>query len=203
MNRTLFISQPMSGLTHEEIMKVRTEATQYIESKYPDDNIIVLPSYQIVEPNVNYNSLSAVNLLGNAISMMGDANIVYFVPGWRDSKGCQIENEVARRWLEPTGVELIEAGMESINIELSDDELNALKVASNKMGVSLNKFIEIKLQQFMQDGTFEKVAEEIKSFPGCTLEETKAYIEGEKQMADVHLKMLEAKEAKEKNEVKK
>ena len=203
MNRTLFISQPMSGLTHEEIMKVRNEATQYIESKYPDDNIIVLPSYQIVEQNVTYNAFSAVNLLGSAISMMGCANIVYFVPGWRDSKGCQIENEVARRWLEPNGVELIEDGMESIDIELSNDELNALKAASNKMGVSFNKYVEIKLQQFMQDGTFEKVAEEIKSFPGCTLEETKAYIEGEKQMADVHLKMLEAKEAKEKNEVKK
>ena len=145
MNRTLFISQPMSGLTHEEIMKVRNEATQYIESKYPDDNIIVLPSYQIVEPNVNYNAMSAVNLLGHAISLMGGANIIYFVPGWRDSKGCQIENEVARRWLEPTGVELIEAGMESIDIELSDDELNALKAAANKMGVSLNKFVEIKL----------------------------------------------------------
>lgn len=170
------------------------EATKYIESKYPDDNILVLPSYQIVEPNVTYNAMSAVNLLGNAISMMGGANIIYFVPGWRDSKGCQIENEVARRWLEPTGVELIEAGMESIDIELSDDELNALKAAANKMGVSLNKYVEIKLQQSMQDGTFEKVAEEIKAFPGCTLEETKAYIEGERQMADEHLKMLEAKE---------
>jgi len=201
VNRTLFISQPMSGLTHEEIMKTRTEATQYIESKYPDDNIIVLPSYQIVEPNVTYNAMSAVNLLGNAISMMGGANIVYFVPGWRDSKGCQIENEVARRWLEPTGVELIEAGMESIDIELSDDELNALKAAANKMGVSLNKYVEIKLQQSMQDGTFEKVAEEIKAFPGYTVEETKALIEGEREMADAHLEMLEAKEAKEKNKV--
>ena len=160
MNRTLFISQPMSGLTHEEIMKVRNEATQYIESKYPDDNIIVLPSYQIVEQNATYNAISAVNLLGNAISMMGGANIVYFVPGWRDSKGCQIENEVARRWLEPTGVELIEAGMESINIELSEDELNALKTSANKMGVSFNKYIEIKLQQSMQDGTIEKIIEE-------------------------------------------
>lgn len=194
MNRTLFISQPMSGLTHEEIMKVRNEATQYIESKYPDDNIIVLPSYQIVEPNVNYNAMSAVNLLGHAISLMGGANIIYFVPGWRDSKGCQIENEVARRWLEPTGVELIEAGMESIDIELSDDELNALKAAANKMGVSLNKYVEIKLQQSMQDGTFEKVAEEIKAFPGYTVEETKALIEGEREMADAHLEMLENKD---------
>lgn len=194
MNRTLFISQPMSGLTHEEIMKVRNEATQYIESKYPDDNIIVLPSYQIVEPNVNYNAMSAVNLLGHAISLMGGANIIYFVPGWRDSKGCQIENEVARRWLEPTGVELIEAGMESIDIELSDDELNALKAAANKMGVSLNKYVEIKLQQSMQDGTFEKVAEEIKALPGYTVEETKAIIEGEREMADAHLEMLENKD---------
>lgn len=194
MNRTLFISQPMSGLTHEEIMKVRNEATQYIESKYPDDNIIVLPSYQIVEPNVNYNAMSAVNLLGHAISLMGGANIIYFVPGWRDSKGCQIENEVARRWLEPTGVELIEAGMESIDIELSEDELNALKAAANKMGVSLNKYVEIKLQQSMQDGTFEKVAEEIKALPGYTVEETKACIEGEREMADAHLEMLENKD---------
>ena len=50
--------------------------------------------------------------------------------------------------------------MESIDIELSDDELNALKTAANKMGVSLNKYVEIKLQQSMQDGTFEKVVEE-------------------------------------------
>ena len=119
-----------------------------------------MPSYQIVEQNVTYNAFSAVNLLGNAISMMGGANIVYFVPGWRDSKGCQIENEVARRWLEPTGVELIESDMESIDIELSNDELNALKAAANKMGVSFNKYIEIKLQQSMQDGTIEKIIEE-------------------------------------------
>ena len=162
MNRTLFISQPMSGLTHEEIMKVRTEATQYIESKYPDDNIIVLPSYQIVEPNVTYNAISAVNLLGNAISMMGGANIVYFVPGWRDSKGCQIENEVARRWLEPTGVELIEAGMESIDIELTPEQLENLKSEADKAGMSIHKFINLKLQQAMTDGTLEKIAEEIK-----------------------------------------
>ena len=58
----------------------------------------------------------------------------------------------------------------------------------------------------MTDGTLEKVAKEIKAFPGCTLEETKAYIEGERQMAEEHLKMLEVKEAKEaeeKNKVKK
>ena len=94
-----------------------------------------------------------------------------------------------------------EACMETIDIEISDEELNALKAAANKMDVSLNKYVEIKLQQSMQDGTFEKVAEEIKAFPGYTVEETKALIEGEREMADAHLEMLEAKEAKEKNKV--
>lgn len=199
MNRTLFISQPMNGLSHEEIIRTRNEATKYIENQYTDDNIIVIPSYK-EQQNTEYNAVSAVNLLGNAISLMGSADIIYFAPGWRESKGCQIENEVARRWLEPTGVELIEAGMESIDIELSDDELNTLKAAANKMGVSLNKYVEIKLVQSMQDGTLEKVAEEIKAFPSYTVEETNAYIECERQMAEEHLKMLEAKE---KNKIEK
>lgn len=196
----LFISQPMSGLTNDEILNVRKKATQFISDKYPDNEILVLPSYK-EQPDNTYNATSAVNLLGNAISLMAKANVIYFVPGWQKSKGCQIENEVARRWLEETGVELIEDGMEKVDVELSDDELNALKAAANKMGISLNKYVEIKLQQSMQDGTFEKVAEEIKAFTGYTVEETKALIEGEREMADAHLEMLEAKEAKEKNKV--
>ena len=203
--KTLFISQPMSGLTNEEILNVRQKATQFISDKYPDNEILVLPSYK-EQPDNTYNATSAVDLLGNAISLMSKANIIYFVPGWKKSKGCQIENEVARRWLEETGVELIEDGMETVDVELTHEQLETLKSEADKAGMSVHKFINLKLQQAMTDGTLEKVAEEIKAFPGCTLEETKAYIEGERQMAEEHLKMLEAKEAKEaeeKNKVKK
>ena len=201
----LFISQPMSGLTNDEILNVRQKATQFISDKYPDNEILVLPSYK-EQPDNTYNATSAVDLLGNAISLMSKANIIYFVPGWKKSKGCQIENEVARRWLEETGVELIEDGMETVDVELTHEQLETLKSEADKAGMSVHKFINLKLQQAMTDGTLEKVAEEIKAFPGCTLEETKAYIEGERQMAEEHLKMLEAKEAKEaeeKNKVKK
>ena len=201
----LFISQPMSGLTNDEILNVRQKATQFISDKYPDNEILVLPSYK-EQPDNTYNATSAVDLLGNAISLMARANVIYFVPGWKKSKGCQIENEVARRWLEETGVELIEDGMEKVDVELTPEQLETLKSEADKAGMSVHKFINLKLQQAMTDGTLEKVAEEIKAFPGCTLEETKAYIEGERQMAEEHLKMLEAKEAKEaeeKNKVKK
>ena len=201
----LFISQPMSGLTNDEILNVRQKATQFISDKYPDNEILVLPSYK-EQPDNTYNATSAVDLLGNAISLMARANVIYFVPGWKKSKGCQIENEVARRWLEETGVELIEDGMEKVDVELTPEQLETLKSEADKAGMSVHKFINLKLQQSMTDGTLEKIAEEIKAFPGCTLEETKAYIEGERQMAEEHLKMLEAKEAKEakeKNKVKK
>ena len=72
--------------------------------------------------------------------------------------------------------------------------------------MSVQKFINLKLQQAMTDGTLEKIVEEIKSgdtevprytkepLPGYTMEETKACIDGERQIAEEHLKMLEAKE---------
>lgn len=203
--KNLFISQPMSGLTNEEIMNVRQKATKFISDKYPDYTISVLPSYK-AQPDNTYNATSAVNLLGNAISLMARANVIYFVPGWQKSRGCQIENEVARRWLEETGVELIEDGMEKVNVELTTEQLDTLKSEADKAGMSVQKFINLKLQQAMTDGTLEKIAEEIKSgdtevprypkepWPGYTMEETKACIDGEKQIAEEHLKMLEAKE---------
>lgn len=159
--KTLFISQPMSGLTNEQILDVRQKATDYISSKYPDYEICVLPSYK-QQPDETYNAVSAVNLLGNAISLMAGANIIYFVPGWQKSKGCQIENEVARRWLEETGVELIEDGMEKVDIELPEEDIEALKKAADNEGMSIHKYIGMRLKQSMEDGTLEKLAEEIK-----------------------------------------
>ena len=94
---------------------------------------------------------------------MAKANVIYFVPGWQKSKGCQIENEVARRWLEETGVELIEDGMEKVDVELTPEQLETLKSEADKAGMSVHKFINLKLQQAMTDGTFEKIAEEIKN----------------------------------------
>ena len=157
----LFISQPMSGLTNDEILNVRQKATQFISDKYPDNEILVPPSYK-EQPDNTYNATSAVNLLGNAISLMAKANVIYFVPDWQKSKGCQIENEVARRWLEETGVELIEDGMEKVDVELTPEQLETLKSEADKAGMSVHKFINLKLQQAMTDGTFEKIAEEIK-----------------------------------------
>jgi predicted HicB family RNase H-like nuclease len=45
---------------------------------------------------------------------------------------------------------------------LTDEEIAALEVAANKAGMSMNKFVELKLEESLRDGTFEKVVEEYK-----------------------------------------
>ena len=160
--KKLFISQPMNGITNESILETRRKAAEYISSIYPDNEIVVIDSYYPQE-NPNYNAVSAVNLLGQALSKMASADLIYFVPGWKDSKGCQVENEVARRWLEKTGVELIEDGMEKIDLELTQEQIDALEKAANKAGMSVHKYVSMKLEESMKDGTLERVAEEIKN----------------------------------------
>lgn len=158
--KRVFISQPMSGLSNDEILSARRKATDYITSIYPNNEIVVIDSYQPQE-NTEYNAISAVNLLGQALSKMASAEIIYFAPGWKESKGCQVENEVARRWLEPTGVKLIEDDMVEVNIELTDEELAKLKEKAFKAGLSINKYVSLKLQDAMQSGVVDKIAKEL------------------------------------------
>lgn len=158
--KRVFISQPMSGLTNDEILETRRKAADYISNVYPDNEIVVIDSYQPQVDNT-YNAISAVNLLGQALSKMACAEVIYFAPGWKESKGCQVENEVARRWLEPTGVKLIEDDMVEVNIELTDEELEKLKENAFKAGLSINKYVSLKLQDAMQSGLADKIAEEL------------------------------------------
>ena len=142
----------MNGITNESILETRKKAAEYISSIYPDNEIVVIDSYNPQE-NTNYNAVSAVNLLGQALSKMAGADLIYFVPGWKDSKGCQVENEVARRWLEKTGVELIEDGMEKLDLEMTQEQIDALEKAANKEGMSIHKFIELKLKETLNNET--------------------------------------------------
>lgn len=162
MIKKLFVSQPMRDVPEEEILKKREEAKKYIQSLYPDYTIEVIQSYQPTG-KTEYNALSAVNLLGSSISKMAFADIIYFAPGWKESKGCQIENEVARRWLEEANIELIEDGMEKVDLEIPLEDLQALTKMADEAGMSIHKFVSMKLEQALKDGTVEKIAEELKN----------------------------------------
>jgi len=85
----VFISQPMAGLTENEIFATRNdicnkfniEAEELIES-YRKDNV--------PHKDVNTN----VWCLGDSIRLMAFANLVIFAPGWEEARGCLMEHDI-------------------------------------------------------------------------------------------------------------
>lgn len=86
----IFINQPMTGKTDEEIRTKREKVTSMIKSFYGDCNII--DSY-IEETN----DKPYLYYLGEAIKKMAKADIVVFVNGWEGSTGCVTEFDLCRR----------------------------------------------------------------------------------------------------------
>lgn len=73
----IFISQPMNGKTDEEIKKEREKAP-----------IGAKPLW----------------FLGKSIELLSNANVVYFVKGWKEARGCRIEHQCAVQY----GIDRIE-----------------------------------------------------------------------------------------------
>ena len=83
-----FISQPMNGMSDDEIVIVRDAVWRIIKEKHGDDCEII-ESYQPDE------KLSPIESLARSIMFMADADVAYFAPGWDEARGCVIEHAVA------------------------------------------------------------------------------------------------------------
>lgn len=91
----LFISQPMNGLSDEDVLKERDRAIKYAKKQLVED-IEVLDSYftEDVPEGVD----SGLWWLGESIKLLAQADVAYFVKGWNRARGCLIENECAFRY---------------------------------------------------------------------------------------------------------
>lgn len=85
----IFISQPMKDRTAEEITQERNR----IMAKWTNKSVEFIDSY--FSDGVNK---SPVDSIGKSISLMGDADLVVFAPGWENARGCRIEHEVAKEY---------------------------------------------------------------------------------------------------------
>jgi hypothetical protein len=93
MKMNIFISQPMTGRTNEEILLERRKVEEYLQDLYgPDLNI--LNSF-IQDPSLQE---KPIYCLGQAISQLNDADLVIFLEGWKESRGCNIEFMVCTQY---------------------------------------------------------------------------------------------------------
>ena len=100
--KKLFISQPMRGLTDEEILKAREEIKTRAEQAI-GEQVELIDSFVEDYPK-EINKSIPVWYLGKSIQLLSQADIAYFGGNWRNARGCKIEHEVARTY----GIKIIE-----------------------------------------------------------------------------------------------
>jgi len=91
--KKVFISIPMNGRPEEEVVMEIQEITNYIRHTFGED-IDVIHSLWTPQPNKSYPNPS-VYYLGEALVKMGRCDTVVFAKGWKEARGCRIEEQVA------------------------------------------------------------------------------------------------------------
>ena len=95
--KKVFISQPMRGLTDEEILKKREEIKQDIETKI-NEKVEFIDSFFQDYPSNIHDIHVPVWFLGKSIQLLSQADMIYLGKGWDKARGCKIEYEVAKAY---------------------------------------------------------------------------------------------------------
>ena len=86
----VFISQPMKGLTAEEILKVREEAFTTITRAFGVyEDIEIIDSFFQSAPV----DTKPLWYLGKSLELLSTADLCIFVGNWKEARGCKIEHE--------------------------------------------------------------------------------------------------------------
>ena len=85
--KQVFISQPMRGLSADEIVQARAAAMARIGAILGESFLVIDSILEGPENDIWY--------LGESIKRMAGADLVYFAPGWQRAKGCVVEFNVA------------------------------------------------------------------------------------------------------------
>jgi hypothetical protein len=95
----VFISQPMSGRSREEILAERKAIIDSLSSRI--EKVEVIDSF--IEDDF-LKSSSSVWCLGKSIEMMSQAKLAVFGKGWEGARGCRIEHDVCEAY----GIEILD-----------------------------------------------------------------------------------------------
>jgi hypothetical protein len=96
----IMISQPMNGLTEEQILETRNMFLEFAKN----ENMEVVNTYFKDEwfAKIELKSIGVIQVpmyyLAKSLEKMAICNAVYFAKGWENARGCLIEHEVALQY---------------------------------------------------------------------------------------------------------
>lgn len=85
----IFISQPMSDRTNEEILEERNHIRNFISILYGVKVEVIDSFFKDFDPNAK-----PTDFLGESIKLLGGAELVVFAENWENYRGCQVEHKV-------------------------------------------------------------------------------------------------------------
>lgn len=95
----IFISQPMKGLSDEEILIVREQAIEEIKIKYQfferNKELEIISTFEVGEDENIPEDPNRLWWLGRALQMLSYCDKIYMCKGWENSSGCRVEKLAA------------------------------------------------------------------------------------------------------------
>lgn len=98
----VMISQPMRGKTNEQIRQEREKLVKRLEK----DNFEVVDT--IISENTPKGCNEAIYYLSKSIEFISKVDMVYFMKGWEEARGCRIENKICQDYGKQTMYDIYE-----------------------------------------------------------------------------------------------
>ena len=98
--RKIMISQPMAGLTDEQIVETRNRFLEFAKKENFDVvNTLFTDEWYSKDAMLERGVVQIpVCFLAKSLENMSLCHIVYFAKGWESARGCKIEHEVAKEY---------------------------------------------------------------------------------------------------------
>lgn len=134
----VMISQPMNGISGDEIVKTYKNARGKLTRK----------GYEVVDQYLGQcEAINRIACLGLSIEAMAECQAVYFCNGWEDARGCRIEHEVAEEY----GLDIIYAEDEEEGTEAPiTDEQKAFMEGMNHVEMVLDEYFDMVLDAWSE-----------------------------------------------------
>ena len=93
MSKKLFISQPMNGLSDEQVLQERAAVIGKAKAVFGDNAVPLETFFEDFGPDAK-----PLDYLARSIEFLAKADVAVFAPGWEYARGCRIERQCAEEY---------------------------------------------------------------------------------------------------------